>query len=250
MNSEKNDTSRETLYMRLVRSISDDIKSGRLPIGARLPTEAELRKRFNASRHTVREALRYLREAGFITSRQGSGSSVAMADEARRYVHSATSIDELFRYAAASTFSVTNSGIVETDVALAQRLDSSPGRRWLHVTGLRHVETMDEPICWVEVFIHSSFAKIEKDIRTSETPIYALIEERFGERIVEVRQTLRATTVNESIAQVLDVLPGSPALEIQRTFISSRQKVLEVSFSVHPLGRFSYTMTMRLNEGD
>lgn len=251
MSSEKTDPSRESLYMRLVRNISEDIRAGRLPVGARLPTEIELRRRFNASRHTVREALRHLREAGLITSRQGSGSVVAMADQPRRYVHSVTSIDELFRYAAANTFTVAESGLVTADVALAQRLDSSPGRTWLRVAGPRHIATMDEPICWLEVYIHSSFAGIEKEIGALQAPIYSLIEARFGERIVEVRQTLRATTVGAAIASALGVAPGSPALEIERSFLSSRHKVLEISFSTHPLGRFSYSMVMRQeDDGD
>jgi DNA-binding GntR family transcriptional regulator len=216
-----------------------------MPVGARLPTEDALRRQFHASRHTVREALRHLREAGLITSRQGSGSLVEMADQHRRYVHSATSIGELFRYASASTLTIMESGLVVADVALAQRLSSSPGRTWLRVAGLRHIATMDEPICWVEVFIHSSFAQIEKEIGSLQMPIYSLIEERYGERIVEVRQTLRATSLDDRIAELLAVGPASPALEIERSFLSSRHKVLEISFSSHPLGRFSYSMVMR-----
>lgn len=245
MIAEKADPSRESLYMRLVRSIGEDIRQGRLPVGSRLPTEIALGKQFNASRHTVREALRHLREAGLISSRQGSGSVVAMGDQQRRYVHSATSIDELFRYAAASRFTILESGFVVADAQLAERLDSSPGRTWLRVAGLRHIATMDEAICWLEVYIHSSFADIERELKTSRAPIYTLIEERYGERIVEVRQTLRAASVGTTIAAQLGVEPGSPALEIERSFLSSKHKVLEVSFSTHPLGRFSYSMVMR-----
>ena len=45
--------------------------------GQRPPTEPELCERFGVSRITVRSALRSLREAGFITVRQGFGSTVA-----------------------------------------------------------------------------------------------------------------------------------------------------------------------------
>lgn len=236
--------------MRVVRFITDDIKSGLLPVGARLPTEDDLCKRFNASRHTVREALRHLREAGLITSRQGSGSVVAMVDGPRGYVYSATSLEELFRYASGNTFTVLESGLVVVDVATARRLGSSPGRTWLRVAGLRHIATMDEPICWLEVFIHSRFAQIGKEVASLTTPIYALIEKRFGERFVEVHQTLRAAAVDEQTAWALGVAAGSPALQIERRFLSSRHKVLEVSFSTHPFDRFNYSMVMRKEKPD
>ena len=42
--------------------------------GERLPTEAELTRRYRMSRQTVRHALRLLAEEGLVQSRQGSGT--------------------------------------------------------------------------------------------------------------------------------------------------------------------------------
>jgi GntR family transcriptional repressor for pyruvate dehydrogenase complex len=52
------------------------IVRGEFPVNARLPSEAELARRFNASRPVVREALARLRDDGLVVSRQGSGSYV------------------------------------------------------------------------------------------------------------------------------------------------------------------------------
>ncbi len=52
------------------------IVSGEFPLNARLPAEAELARRFGASRPVIREALARLRDDGIIISRQGSGSYV------------------------------------------------------------------------------------------------------------------------------------------------------------------------------
>lgn len=52
------------------------IISGEFPLNARLPAEAELARRFGASRPVIREALARLRDDGIIVSRQGSGSYV------------------------------------------------------------------------------------------------------------------------------------------------------------------------------
>lgn len=57
--------------------ILERLQSGRYAIGMRLPTEGELSRAFDVSRVTVRKALEMLVRAGFLTSRQGSGYSVA-----------------------------------------------------------------------------------------------------------------------------------------------------------------------------
>ena len=66
------------------RRVSDDIAEqlstmitgGRLPVGAKLPTEAELVRDFGAGRSAVREAIAQLREAGLVESRHGVGAFV------------------------------------------------------------------------------------------------------------------------------------------------------------------------------
>ncbi|NYT85174.1 FadR/GntR family transcriptional regulator [Pollutimonas harenae] len=51
-----------------------EIRSGRIPAGAKLPGERELGERFNTSRGSVRRVLAALREAGWITQAVGSGT--------------------------------------------------------------------------------------------------------------------------------------------------------------------------------
>src|SRR5688572_5996022 len=53
-----------------------EIQSGRLKRGDRLPSEAELGRRFGASRITVGRAVRDLQTAGLVERRAGSGSYV------------------------------------------------------------------------------------------------------------------------------------------------------------------------------
>jgi DNA-binding FadR family transcriptional regulator len=60
----------------LHKYLTDLIESGKLPAGAKLPTEKQLCERFRISRPVVREALARLRMEGVITSRRGSGSYV------------------------------------------------------------------------------------------------------------------------------------------------------------------------------
>ncbi len=60
-----------------------EIQSGRLPLGARLPTEQELMVAMGVSRTVVREAVAALRAEGLVVTRQGLGVFVA-SDVQRR----------------------------------------------------------------------------------------------------------------------------------------------------------------------
>jgi GntR family transcriptional regulator len=234
----------DALYMRIVRTLQEEIVRGRHPVGARLPTESALCRRFAVSRHTVREALRHLRESGLVSPRQGSGTTVAAAAPAY-YVHQVASVHDLMQYAAATRYVVARSNYVTADARLARRLGCSPGRRWLHTEGVRYAAADEPPICWTEVYVHAAYAGVRSLIGKKSGPIYTWIEEMYGERVIEVMQTLRAATVPAAIAAALQVAPHSAALQIERIYKSATHRVIEVAFNLHPADRFSYAIALR-----
>ena len=63
-------------YQVVYDALRKDIESGRLPAGARVPSEAELGTRFGASRITVGRAVRDLQVQGLVERRVGSGTYV------------------------------------------------------------------------------------------------------------------------------------------------------------------------------
>jgi len=65
------------LSRRLSEQLADEIKSGRLAPGARLPTEQELTRAARVSRTVVREAVAALRADGLVVTRQGVGAFVS-----------------------------------------------------------------------------------------------------------------------------------------------------------------------------
>ena len=64
------------LPSRVAAAIATEIMEGRLPDGARLPTEQVLSAKFGVSRSVVREAIARLRSDGMVRSRQGVGAFV------------------------------------------------------------------------------------------------------------------------------------------------------------------------------
>ena len=64
------------LFKQIVLQLQQDILSGRLMPGQRLPAERILAATFGVSRASIREALSALQSRGFIESRQGGGTMI------------------------------------------------------------------------------------------------------------------------------------------------------------------------------
>ena len=66
----------ERLYERIVEQIESAIAAGDLRVGEKLPPERELAEQFAVSRTAVREAIKILREKGYIEIQSGRGTFV------------------------------------------------------------------------------------------------------------------------------------------------------------------------------
>jgi GntR family transcriptional regulator of arabinose operon len=73
-------------YRQILEKLQEDIASGRYRSGKRLPSEAELVRRFGASRMTVFRAMHELQLLGLVTRRVGSGTFVSSNSKTGSYV--------------------------------------------------------------------------------------------------------------------------------------------------------------------
>ena len=65
-----------SMYREIAEDLRGQIEAGKLPPGGRLPTELELRDKYNASRNTVRDAIKLLTTLGLVATRPGQGTFV------------------------------------------------------------------------------------------------------------------------------------------------------------------------------
>lgn len=63
-------------YFKVYQEIKDQIEEGLIQAGTQLPTEAELQKKYNVSRDTIRKALQRLEMEGIINRRAAVGTFV------------------------------------------------------------------------------------------------------------------------------------------------------------------------------
>ncbi len=73
------------LVIEIVGTLEREIRAGQLPVGNKLPTEAEIMHRFDVSRTVVREALSRLQASGLVATRHGIGTFVSPPEPAGNF---------------------------------------------------------------------------------------------------------------------------------------------------------------------
>jgi GntR family transcriptional regulator len=243
------DKTEDHLYLRVARALKKDIVAGVYPVGSQLPTEDDLCKRFTVSRYTVREALRRLREDNLVSSRQGAGTVVVPRQSSGSYAQDVMSINDLVSWAVGRRFVIDSMQMLVIDDELAARSGLPKGEQWLVVRGLGHVEGADNAFCWAEYFIHPDYAAVGRLLPRHTGPVFPLIEDLFGQSIVEVVQEIGATLMTSMLAQGLKVAVGSAGVEVRRTYKTSDGQIAQVTVSVHPAARYRHAMSLRRVRG-
>jgi DNA-binding GntR family transcriptional regulator len=224
----------------LARRIATDA----YPVGTVLPSENTLAEEFDASRHTVRAALRQLQDLGLIARRRGSGTVVIGTRPRAGFSQSLGSLEDLVQLAVRTPRAIRQIQEVVVDVELAERLGVGPGTRWLRFSSTRGVEGQP-PMVWTELYVDAHYKGVRNLARQNPDRLVSeLIEEHYGRRIASVEQTISACAMPAAVARELEVAPDSPGLYIRRQYKDQAGQIVEVSCSHHPAGRYEFSTTL------
>lgn len=229
------------LYLELRKTLAAELAAGKYPVGSRFPTEQELCERFGYARHTVREALRGLQEAGLLARQARAGTVVLALRPPELYAHRIDSIDGLWQYAMQTRFEAHQEGVIILRDRLAQTLGRTAGERWFRMAGCRRPIEGDAPLCWSEIFVAEPYLEIRPQLRDGRGPVYALLSEHFNLTIAQVERQITAIAMPADVALSLGTPAGLPALMERRTYFDARGEVFEISLSIHPGDRFAHT---------
>jgi GntR family transcriptional regulator len=222
-----------TRYQEIMQSIADDISSGRVALGERLPTEPELCVQHNAGRHTIREAIRGLVEIGMVERRPRVGTKVISSEPIVGYRWLPGSTAEIAANVGASRIVRARSSVIRADQTMALRLGCAVGDRWFRFAGPRILreKSSSMPICFSEQYVPNT----DKARRTITTGAFSPHD--MDDQSVE--QEIRADLLDAEQAEALKAVPGSAALVVVRQHRNSSGKLIAVGIHTHPSDRFS-----------
>ncbi|MBP1820728.1 GntR family transcriptional regulator [Mycobacterium sp. OAE908] len=235
---------RTLLADRLRDELLEEISSSQLQPGAKLPSEGELAKRFNVSRATVREAVRGLVEAGYVSRRRGSGSYVT---ERQRMPHG---LDATLSYLAMIETAGARAGMRILQAAFEPGglddapLQLEPGET---VLAVERVRTADEqPVIYSLDRIPARLLRTELDLQNLDPSLFALLS-ACGHAADHATATLRAVASTGQTAKVLGVRRGRPLLYIEEVDYGRDGTPVMLSREWHVSEAFDVRINRRAN---
>lgn len=236
-------TSPAPRYMALAETLRTRIARGEYPVGGLLPTEHTLCEDFEVSRHTVREALRILSEAGLIARRRGSGTIVTAQDTKQRFNQRFFGVDAVMNYDRDARLTVLESETKPVDPADARAMDVNPHGDFVHTHGIRAVPG-DAPLAVTDMYIRADLCP-PLDVWMELNG--AVIEWIARERMVPTNrldQSIYADRLSEEEAVKLRSKPGLPGLRVIRRYFDKGGRIIALSNTVHPAERYRYNMVI------
>ena len=231
-------------YQQIVEELRKEIGNDTLKAGDVLPSESDLCERFAVSRHTIREALRALREEGFVESRQGAPSRITKPN-GLLYTYSVSDVAELLQYATEAKYEIDKTSVVVADEDLAGRLSCRVGSRWLRIEGFRYANQDPVPLCWTEIYIFSEYSGAAVKVGRQTGTVYSFIESMYGVRIDHVDQTLEAMPIPPQACKALNFDSLNLAILIRRVYRLSDGSIPMVALNYHSPARLRLNWTLK-----
>lgn len=214
----------QPLYAQVKALMMRRLIAGQWRPGEMLPSEFQLADNFGVSQGTVRKALDELAAENVVVRRQGRGTFVAEHDDHRALFH-------FFHLVGPDgKRRLPKSHLISVRKGLAGRMEA--GRlgigRGTPVIRIRRVRSLDgRPAIAETIAVPQKLFPDLADIREVPNTLYDLYERRYGITIARAVERLAAVAADEPDAKLLEVAPGAPLLEIDRTALALDGKPVE-----------------------
>lgn len=241
-------TSDRPVFRQIADLLRDDIISGRLEEGARLPSETQLVQEFGAARGTVRQAIAQLKAEGLAASEHGRGAFVRRRPPVKRVAQDrfarrhrdegkAAFIAEAEGEGVSPGVEVLHVGPEKPPVDVAERLGQSPADKVL-VRRRRYLAD-GEPVEIATSYIPQDIAGGTPIGKKNPGPggIYARIEEA-GHRLARFTEDVSVRMPSPDEARSLRLSAGTPVFHLVRTAFAEGGRAVEVCDTVMSGDRF------------
>ncbi len=231
------------LYLQLKRWIEDAVRRGAVKPGDALPSERDLAARVEMSRVTVRKAVQHLVREGVLVQRHGSGTYVApQPNRVEQSLSQLTSFAEDMARRGMSLRSVwLDRGIYVPSPLETVTLGLSASDNVARVARLRI--SGETPLAIERASLSGAILPDPENIGTS---LYAHLD-KSRNRPVRAIQRIRAISLEEEDADLLEVEAGSASLHIERTSYLASGRVVEFTRSIYRGDTYDFVAELRLD---
>ena len=228
------------LYYQLVELLREQIQSGKLKPGDRLPSERELSEQVGISRMTVRQAVAFLARDGTLVVKPGVGTFVAEP----KLIHDTLDLlgftEEMTRQGGNVSSRVLEQVLVVPPSYVADALNMQPGEEAVRIIRLRL--DAEIPLLLETSYVPSQLCPgLELEDLESQS-LYGLLQKRYELRLESTRQTVEATVVNDYEVQLFGVEPGTAMILLEGVTFAEPNLPIEYVKAIYRGDRFKFEL--------
>jgi DNA-binding GntR family transcriptional regulator len=227
------------LYYQVALELERAIQSGELAPGSRLDNEIALADRLGLSRPTVRKAIEYLVDRGYLVRKRGIGTQV-VHPKVRRPVELTSLWDDLATSGKDPRTTVRSLRTVSAPDAVAHALRVEPGSPVVALERLRYAG--DEPLAIMRNHLPAGLVELTADA-LERGGLYQLMR-AAGIRPHMASQTIGARSASAAEARLLEGRAGEPLLTMRRTTYDDGGRAVELGDHLYRASRYSFEVVL------
>jgi GntR family transcriptional regulator len=228
------------LYYQLAEHLREQIHSGELRPGDRLPSERELSEQAQISRMTVRQALAYLVREGVLVARPGIGTFVAEPKLVYNALHLLGFTEEMVRQGEAASSRVLEQAVVAPPHYVTSALRLGPDEATVKIVRLRL--SAGSPVLLETSYIAASLCPGLERQPLQDTSLFALVEQVYGHKLLHSHQSLEATLADDYEAQLFGIQPGTAMILLRGVTVAENERPLEYFKALYRGDRFRFEL--------
>ena len=220
------------LYSQLADLLRQQIESGELPPGASLPNLHELAARHGVARVTARQAVQLLVVEGYLTSRQGRGTSVVQQLPERPHENMLTSWHAMVKRIEGASVEL----LEEADVTTCPLLDKgeeNPAPVYHYMKRVHIKEGVR--FAFIDLYLDQRIYRLDPEQFSATTVIPVM--GKLGVNVARARQVLTIDTATVEMSRHLDIPLGSPVALVRRSAHDAAGCAIYAARIVHPGAR-------------
>lgn len=199
------------IHEHISETLRSRIRSGELPVGTRVPPEADLMKEFGAARGTVRRALRTLNEGGIVQTLQGKGSYVRSGRPEPSIAQTLVGLSESLSYSEKSL----TTRVLTQEVVDAQQVPSFPvpitgSEKFLFLDRIRYLDGV--PVARLKNWVRIALVPGIEETDFAETALFSALDKLAPKGVSSGRRTFEAVLADKAITDSLDISQAVPLL--------------------------------------
>ncbi|NQS91944.1 MAG: GntR family transcriptional regulator [Chloroflexi bacterium] len=233
----------KALYQQIAESILDQIQTGTLQPGARLPSEHALSTQHKVGRNTIRHALSDLTAKGYVESVQGVGTFVTETHFPKTVEFLYGFSQEMAQRGKKVDSRLIEARIIPADPLLARVLRIQLGAEVVFLNRLRVVDGKTAAI--ERAYLPHAFCHNILEHDFEQESLYDVLAAQYNMKPDHAEQEIGAEIATPQVADLMDLKHPAPVLVIRRETRTADGRVIEYVESEFRADRFRFYTNLK-----